>query len=298
MLKVILAAVLLVATSVSGSRTAPPPRPAQPQPGPMTVEHVAGRLFLVKGGAGANTAFFVGKKSVAVIDAKMTAEAAQKMLAEIKTIAALPVEKIILTHSDMDHVNGLTGFPPGIPLISSEGTKKEMAAALEVERRMPGSAPPLPGVTYSGFMAVNLAGGEKIYLLQLGPAHTSGDTAVVFPEEKTAFIGDLAFIGRDPLIHRQKGGTVLGYLAALKDLIALKGVETYLSGHADPLSKADLKTLLSTLEEKVAGVRAMIAAGKTLEQVKAALLPPPPAGAPPSRWPSFVEIAYLELTGK
>jgi len=64
------------------------------------------------------------------------------------------------------------------------------------------------------------------------------------------------------------------------------------------LAKADLRALLSDLEEIIARVKALAAGGKSLEEVKAALLPPPLPDAPPSRWPSFVENAYLELTEK
>jgi len=90
----------------------------------------------------------------------------------------------------------------------------------------------------------------------------------------------------------------LGQAQTLKKLIALEGVDTYLSGHADPLTKADLKALLTTLEEKVAKVKAMIAEGKTLDEIKAAFGLTPPAGGQPSRFPSFVENVYNELTGK
>ncbi len=84
----------------------------------------------------------------------------------------------------------------------------------------------------------------------------------------------------------------------MKKLIELPGVETYLSGHADPLTKADLKTLLTALEEKVAKVKTMIAEGKTLDDIKTAFGIATAPGGQPSRWPSFVENVYLELSEK
>jgi len=280
--------VLLLSTAAAGGQNAPTPRPAPPQPGPMTVEHIGGGLYFVKAGTGAHAAFYVGEKGVTAIDAKMTAEAAREMLAKITDVSDKPVAAMILTHSDGDHVNGLVGFPPGMKIISSENTKKEMAEA---------AVPLLPDQTYSGSMTFD-ADGEILTLRQLGPAHTSGDTIIIFPKEKAAFVGDLAFIGRDPLIHRAKGGTVFGYLAALRTMIGLEGVDVYLSGHADALSKDDLRALLASLEEKVGKVKELFAAGKTLEEVKAALLPAPAPGTPSSRWPSFIENIYLELAEK
>ena len=296
MMKIILALTILFPPAAVGGRTVAPPPPAPPQAVLMTVEHIGGGLYFVKGGSGANTAFSVGANGVTVVDAKMTADAAKDMLSLIAKVTDKPVKTIILTHSDRDHVDGLTGFPPGMEIIASANTKKEMAEAPADEKEA-GRLPSLSGRTFTGTMTFD-AGGETLSLRQLGPAHTGGDTAVIFPKEKAAVIGDLAFIGRDPLIHRGKGGTVFGYLAALRTMIGWDDVDVYLSGHADALSKEDLKTLLSSLEEKVGKVKELFASGKTLEEVRAALLPPPAPDAPASRRPSFVENVYLELAEK
>jgi glyoxylase-like metal-dependent hydrolase (beta-lactamase superfamily II) len=282
-------------------QTPPPAKPATPQAQPMTTQHIGGGLYLVKGGAGANTAFYVGGKGVIAVDAKMTAAAAGEMLAEIAKVTPLPVASILITHSDGDHVNGLIGFPAGREIIASEGAKKEMAEAFQAEN-FAGHRKYLPTKTFRDpfTMLVPMPSGNSalIMLYHYGPAHTSGDTVIVFHDEKAVFVGDLAFIGRDPLIHRQKGGTVSGYLNTLKKLIDLPGVETYLSGHADPLTKADLKALLTTLEEKVSKVKGLISEGKTLDEIKAAFGLAPAAGGQPSRFPSFVENIFLELTEK
>jgi len=64
---------------------------------------------------------------------------------------------------------------------------------------------------------------EDVMLYYFGQAHTSGDLVVYFPNERVAFIGDLAFLGRDPLIHRRKGGTAIGYVNTLKFMVARSG---------------------------------------------------------------------------
>ena len=287
---------IVFATHTSQNQAAPPARPNIFQPEPMTVEPIGGGLYFAKAGTGANSVFYVGNKSVTVIDVKMTAESARELQDKIAKVTDKPVATIILTHSDLDHVNGLIGFPRGLTIIASENTKKEMVEAF-ADEKMAEYRPYLPNRTFTGTMTFD-AGGEVLTLRQLGPAHTSGDVIVVFPKEKTAAVGDLVFIGRDLLIHRPKGGSAFGYLAALKTMIGLEDVETYLSGHADAATKADLQGVLSTFEEKAAKVKALFASGKSLEEIKAALLPPPPPDAPASRWPSFVENVYLELAEK
>jgi alkyl sulfatase BDS1-like metallo-beta-lactamase superfamily hydrolase len=57
----------------------------------MTVDHIGGGLYFVKGGSGANTAFYVGENGVTAVDAKMTADAAREILEKIAETARKPV---------------------------------------------------------------------------------------------------------------------------------------------------------------------------------------------------------------
>jgi cyclase len=282
---------------IAGPGTALAAKPVlQGQAAPVTVQPIKGGIYLVKGGSGANTAFVAGEKSVCVIDAKMTADSARAMIAEIGKITSKPITHVLITHSDGDHVNGLDGFPAGLTIVASENTAQEMAEAFKDERYAPLRAY-LPNLKHSPGRKVTLDNGfPRIDLLHFGAAHTSGDTIVYFPVEKVAFVGDLAFVGRDPLIHRQKGGTSMGYAATLKKMLDLD-VDTYLSGHADPLTKADLKPVLAALEDKMAKVQAMVKEGKSIEDVRKAFgIEAPAAGA--TRRPSLVEVIYLDLTEK
>jgi len=87
----------------------------------------------VRGGDGANCSFIVGEKEVFVIDAKMTAQSAKYMIAAIKQTTDKPISHIILTHSDGDHVNGLSGFS-GIPdIIAHANCAKDIEKA-QVEK--------------------------------------------------------------------------------------------------------------------------------------------------------------------
>jgi glyoxylase-like metal-dependent hydrolase (beta-lactamase superfamily II) len=300
MLSIFAASVLALALAVfpaMAQQTQPAAKPAMPEMAAMTVQQITPSLYLVKGGSGANTAFYVAAKFVIAVDAKMSADAARRMIAEIAKVTPNPLQTLIITHSDMDHVNGLTGFPSGLTILSSDGAKREMEEAFKDEK-MAALRAYLPSQTYKSSYVLNgdLPSGKKyqISLFHFGPAHTSGDTVILFHNEKVAFVGDLAFTGRDPLIHRQKGGTSIGYIATLKKMIDLPA-DTYLSGHADPLTKDDLRSLLKSMEEKLAKVKELVGQGKTLDEVKAAMGVQTQAG---SRWPSLVEVMYLDLTEK
>ena len=269
-----------------------PAKPAVPAPTPMTVEKLAENLYWFKGGVMANAGFYVGDKNVFVIDVKMTPEAAKAMIAAIAQITPKPIGEIILTHSDADHVNGLTAFPLGLGITSSDNTRKEMEQAFKDEK-MAAYRAYLPNVTFTGHIEVE---GLPAMLYCFGPAHTSGDTVVFFPKAKVAFIGDLAFIGRDPLIHRQKGGTSFGLAKTLHEILKLDAA-VFIAGHNDPLSRADLEGLVKGIEEKQAKVKDLIAAGKTLDEIKKAMgVEEQSVGG--RRWPSLIEVIYLDITEK
>lgn len=259
---------------------------------PFAPIQVRGNLYQTTGSVG-NAFFYIGKEETLVIDATVTSQTAEMLLSAIKSITDKPVRRVIITHSDGDHVNGLAAFPPNLTIISHENTRQLMADAnSEAKTKIP-----LPNVTFKDQLSLYLDGME-IRLLYFGPAHTSGDIVVLFPEEKAAIVGDLIFIGRDPLIHRAKDGNSFGLVAALKAILELDA-DIYLSGHSDPVDRKTVETLLAQIEEKQAKIKALVQDGKSLDDVKKIMgvvdAPARPGGR---RWLSLAEVIYLELTEK
>jgi glyoxylase-like metal-dependent hydrolase (beta-lactamase superfamily II) len=282
----------LAVAAAAQAQTTPPPKPPPAAPGAVQLRD---GVYWIKGGAGANTGFVIAKKEVVVIDAKMTEDAAKAMQAEIRKLTPNPLKYIVLTHSDGDHVNGLSGFPKGLTIVAHANSKKDMEEAFK-NPKLSALVPYLPTETFPGNRRLNVSG-VRTDLLYFGPAHTSGDVVVYLPGQKIAFIGDLAFTGRDPLIHRQKGGTSFGLVQVLKKILALNA-DTFISGHSEPLKKADLQALLTSIEEKQAKVKALVQQGKSLDEIKSTFgVTDAPAQAAQRR-PGFIEIIYLELTEK
>ncbi len=292
-LRVILAS-LLVTTGTTAAL-------AQQQP--LTLQQIKGNIYMVKGGSGAITGVFIGDREVMVIDAKMTEESTRQEIAEIKKLTDKPITRIVLTHSDGDHVNGLNGFPAGLRIYAHPQTKKDMEESAKspntqyLRDYLPNELCSPCAASKNSVMAIKM-GSEDVLLYYFGPAHTSGDLVVFFPGERVAFIGDLAFVGRDPLIHRQKGGISTGCVNALKSMAALRA-EAFISGHSDPLSDKDLLALAGSIEAKQEKVKALMAEGKSLDDIKKSFGIPIPA-TPPGRagFPSLVEVIFLELSGK
>jgi len=275
-------------------RTSQQTQPPRQEVLPVSVQNVRGNICQVKGGMGANTGFFIGEKEVLIIDAKMTEDAAKQMIAEIKTLTPNPIRYVTLTHSDGDHVNGLVGFPQGTNIVSHEKTRVHMDKAFQSAREQTY----LPNIVFSERLSLYLGGilrGKRIDLFYFGPAHTDGDAIVYFPDEKVAFIGDLIFIGRDPLIHRHKNGNSFGLVKVLKAILSLDA-EIFIHGHGDLATKKEILGVIQTVEEKQIRIQALVKEGKTLDQVKKIFNIEDRTGG--MRWPSLIEVIYLELTEK
>ena len=264
---------------------AQPPQYRQ-EAAPVSVHKISNHVYEVRGGMGANCAFIVGDKEVYAVDAKMTDQSARDMIEAIKETTDKPISTLLITHSDGDHVNGIPGFPGGLDIIAHDHSARHIEKANET-----GSLKlPLPNETF--FQRMNMYSGDlEINLFYFGPAHTDGDIVIYVPGDNVAIIGDLFFKDRDPLIHMHKNGSSRGLAAVLRKIIDLDA-DWYLSGHAEPVKKAEVESLRKTLIEKQEKVMSLIKEGKSLDQVKASF------GIPPgeSRWPSLVEVIYLELT--
>jgi glyoxylase-like metal-dependent hydrolase (beta-lactamase superfamily II) len=290
-------AVILGASAAQQSQQVQPAQPPQyqQQPAPIALEKIADNIYQVTGGSGANCGVVIGEKEVMVIDAKMSEESAKQMLAEIAKISPVPVRVLAFTHSDGDHVNGITGFPVDIKILAHEETKHYMDEAFKDERQR--AYLPLIKTFALGGPEYDL-GGRNVRLLYFGPAHTSGDAVVFCPQEKVAFLGDLFFAGRDPLVHRHKNGNSFGLVKVLNSVLQLDA-EVFLSGHAEKATRADIKALIKSIEDKQAQIKSMIAEGKSLDEIKKFYkVEDRPATPGRPQFLSLTEVIWLELMEK
>jgi glyoxylase-like metal-dependent hydrolase (beta-lactamase superfamily II) len=275
-------------------------RAGQPQGPPrITVNPLKeGAVYWAPGGGG-NSGIVIGDAGVIIIDAKTTPEAAQAMIAEVAKLTPKPVTHVVLTHSDCDHVNGLTAFPPSVTIIAHENNLKEQQATLKAGGQGMPPTDRVPSVLLkkdSERMKIN---GTNFTFLHWAPAHTNGDVSVYLPDYKIAFTGDI--LTTAILIHPEKDGTLDGWFKTMQGLLRLDA-ETYIPGHGNNVeTKAGLQNRTDENQAKRDKISALIREGKSLPEIKTAMgepLGPGPSGCRGIPFPSFTDTEYKVQTSK
>jgi len=281
-----LAAAAVVACALPAVAQQPAGQPGQPQgqppaPPPINMKQLTSDVWAGLGGAGGNSTIIIGKTGVIVVDAKTSEAGAKDLLAEIAKITPKPVTTAIITHSDGDHVNGLAAFPAGVKIIAHENNKREQEAALAAGGRGAPPADRLPNQVVTKNKETMTIDGVKLELYHFGPAHTSGDLIVYLPDLKIVSTGDIVVTNRaddNPNVHFEKNGSTAGWLANVKGMIGLNS-DTYITGHGDIVTKADLQRKYDATQARRDKIAAMVKEGKTLDEIKAALPDAPNPGA-------------------
>jgi len=272
---------------------------AQQQPVPLKVANIRDNVYWTQGGAGANTGFIIGTTGVIVVDTKTTVDSSKDVQAAIAKLTPKLVDTAIVTHSDGDHVNGLAGFPPGLTIISQENCKKEMMASAGTRGAAPQDRLPTKTIAKDETLTID---GVRVRLLHWAPGHTSGDLVVYLPDQKIVFGGDLLVTNRpDTLIHVEKNGSAAGWIENVKGMLALEA-DAYVTGHGDLMTKDDVRKKLAFIQDKYDHVKAMVAQGKSLDEVKTAMgestAPPVPNAQGNLPAASLTEVMYNEITKK
>jgi len=270
----------------------------QPAP-PLKVTKIKDNVYWAQGGVGSNDGIIVGTTGVIVVDTKTTPDSEKEVIAEIAKITPKSVNTAIITHSDGDHANGLAAFPAGLTVIAQENCKRELEAS--AGSRNPAPQDRLPTKTYNKTDKLTIDG-VHIRLYHWAPAHTSGDTVVYLPDQKVVFGGDLLVTNRpDTNIHLEKNGSAAGWIENAKGMLGLDA-DTYLTGHGNMMTKADVQKKLDLIQDKYNKIKAMVAQGKSLDDIKTsfgeptAAPQPGPNGAPPAA--TLTEIMYKEVSKK
>jgi glyoxylase-like metal-dependent hydrolase (beta-lactamase superfamily II) len=290
--------------AVAGFNGLAPSAAAQsPASAPLITHQLSPNVYWIEGGGGGNSGVIIGAKGVIVIDVKTTEAGGKQLLESIAKITPKPVTTVIETHSDGDHVNGIAAFPAGITVIAHANNKKEQETALAAGGRGAPPAGHLPTRVVEKNHETLKIDGVKLEAYHWVPAHTSGDLVIYLPSEKVVFTGDIISVTMaDPLIHLEKNGSSEGWITTVKGIGALNATR-FVPGHGDVQDKASIEKRLADATAKREKIKQLVAEGKSLDEIKAAVDPPPAAGRGAGgrggpNFPTFTEVVYRELTKK
>jgi cyclase len=262
--------VLSMAAAAFQAPAQPTAKPAdRPAEKVAEIEKVKDNLYMIKGGGG-NTAAFITEGGVVVVDTKNPGWG-QAILDKIKTVTEKPVSMIINTHTHGDHTGSNEFFGAEVETVVQENTKANMEKmnAFKDEK-----AEFLPKKTYKDKLSL-LRGKDRIDLYYFGPAHTDGDTFVVFPALKVMHAGDVFARKGTPYIDTRNGGSGAGYHQTLARAVSgVKRVESVITGHSTVMTWNDFKEFAGFHKELFTWVKAQHKAGKTVEEAAQAYQPP------------------------
>jgi glyoxylase-like metal-dependent hydrolase (beta-lactamase superfamily II) len=217
-------------------------------------------------GAGGNIGISVGDDGVFVIDDQF-APLTPKIEAAIKALTDKKLKFLVNTHHHGDHTGGNANMEKlGANIIAHDNVRLRLEKG---NNESTNTYEGLPIITFNDKMNVYI-NGEKVALFHVNDAHTDGDTMLYFTEGNVLHTGDVYFNGRYPFIDLNSGGTINGYIEAVKQgLNAINDDTKIIPGHGGVSNKEEYQMFLTMLETLKANVLTAIEKGKTEDEVAA-----------------------------
>ncbi len=191
------------------------------------------------------------------------------MLDQVKTVTSKPVTHIICTHAHADHAGGSSRAPADVQVLAQENTGRRLAA---FERTLDSrNERAHPARTFRDRLTI-FDGQDAIDLYYFGPAHTDGDTFVVFRAAGVMHAGDVFPERSAPNINTEWGGSGLAYGATIaKAAAGISGVGLVITGHGPVYAWDDFVDFGEYMEILLEQSRAALRSGKRPFQVVAEL---------------------------
>lgn len=248
-----------------------------------------------------------------LFDLKLTGEMLDEMRRGIPQAGT--IDTLVNTHANGDHTwgNQLVG---GARIIASKQTAEEMMELPpSVLESLPELAPQMgatgefmleifgkfdfagieltpPTETFDGTFELRV-GDRDVQLLEVGPAHTRGDTLVFVPDDRVLFSGDILFHGGHPIVW---AGPISNWVEAC-DRILEMDVDVIVPGHGPLADKNAIRELRSYFEYVEAEARKRFEAGMSaLEAARDIALDKFASWGDPERLVVNVDAVYRELS--
>ncbi len=238
----------------------------------ITTQSVADGIYMMQG-SGGNIGVLVGEDGVVLIDDQY-GPLTDKITAAVAKISDQPIRMIINTHWHGDHTGGNENLAKaGALIIAQDNVRRRMSRKFFSEffqSEVPASpAAALPVVTFDRSVSLHL-NGHTVRAEHVPAAHTDGDAIIWFEEANVVHMGDTYFEGFYPFIDRNSGGSIRGMIAAIDTALTKIDFDTrVIPGHGPLSDRTKLIRFRDLLETVANRLQALIADGKTLEEIQA-----------------------------
>jgi glyoxylase-like metal-dependent hydrolase (beta-lactamase superfamily II) len=249
-----------------------------------------------------------------LFDLRLTGEMLDEMRRAVP--AAATIDTLVNTHANGDHTFG-NQLVRDARIVATRRTAEEMndlppAAVAAIKEAAPqmgklgefwierfgafefqGIELVPPGETFDGELELRV-GDRLVRLIEVGPAHTRGDTLALVPDERVLYSGDILFHGGHPIVW---AGPVSNWIAACDRILALD-VDVIVPGHGPLAGKEAVRELRSYFEYVFAEARRRYEAGMSpLEAARDISLDRHSSWGEAERVVVNVDAVYRELAG-
>ena len=213
-------------------------------------------------GSGGNIGVSAGEDGVFIIDDQF-AQLTPKIVTAIKAISDKPFQFLVNTYYHGDHTGGNENMAQqGVKIIAHENVRKRL---MDGES----SKDALPIITFNDRVNVHM-NGEDVNVYHVEHAHTDGDAILYFTQSNVLHTGDTYFRNRYPYIDLKSGGSLDGYIKAVKKGLTLINDDTkIIPGHGEISNKEEYQSFLTMLETLRTNVQSEIDKGKSEDEVAA-----------------------------
>ncbi|MGQ9371032.1 MBL fold metallo-hydrolase [Azospirillum sp. ST 5-10] len=258
----------------------------------------------------ANVTFVVGAGGVVVVDSGASLQIGEMAIRRLRTVTDKPVVGIVNTHYHGDHWLGnhafVEAYGADLPRYAHPQTREAVegvegsfwqgAMVKWTNQATAGTriVPPNRDVAHGDELSL---GDVRLRLHHYGRAHTPADVCVEVVEDRVMCVGDVLM---DRRIANMDDGSYVGTFETMDALRANSDTEVWLPGHGvpGPGVLAWQRALFEGIYETCA---AAVAAGRSMEEAKAAVLADPRVAsraAETKGWDGnigkYVSLAYLE----
>ncbi len=213
------------------------------------------------GGHNNNLSFILTKEGVVVVNAGNSYLLSAALHDRIKKITQQPVKYVVLENGQGHAMMGMNYWQElGVKIIAHEDTFTEIEEhGHDIEDRSKTflrdkfhkTKLSKPDISFEDKYVIDL-GDERIELLNLGPAHSPGDTMVWLPKRSLIITGDMAFHER--LLPIFEHTDTAGWLDTWEKFADLKA-QHVIPGHGSPTNMAEVtkytKNYLEYLRDKI-----------------------------------------------